>query len=275
MSDARITLSELGSHPPYYQDTKPQLVEVSGRASRGCLLLSVAVRTDIDTGVIFSRDDVVPIFQSVPAGADPMAPEYDGAWTASFAFDPQDMSYLVVRCGASLFVEAKSLTVGVDGDVEQLLELRCKGVPAGGYPGQSGPGTGPDDGWPWPSPPSIMCRIWRSAYGAALTSTFGLIAAAATWPTTPWFTALGADAVLTAAALALWQLWCRPPRCEVWGVVCWAAKNAAIFALGIAIVAMSARGLIAVALLGGIAAMAIARLDEYRCPVPSAGPWPY
>lgn len=280
MTAVRVALLELSSRAPFYQGSTPQLVDVSGTASRGCARLRVTV-SGSPGSVLLSRDDVLPTFQSVPTGADASAPEHDGRWTATLSFDPEDSRLTMIRCGSSLLVEAQCISTGFDGFASDVLSVRCKGIPECGCPEPSSSGSRGDPTsrvdatWPWPSPPSIMCRIWRAAYGTALSAAFVAFATAACWPSGGFFGLAAVAIAVASAAHLFWRIWCAPSACEVWGVVCWSAKNSAMFAFALAAFAWSATGLVAVAAIGAIAGLSIAKLDYYRCPVPAAGAWPY
>jgi hypothetical protein len=274
MSAARIALSELGSQPPYLNGMQPQILWVSGRVSRNCARLAVTVRFAPNALPLF-RGEVAPVFPALAAGADTNAPEHDAGWTASFGFDPLAPPFNALHCGVSLYVEAQPAVAGVDGAATATLRLSCKGAPAtGGGTGTGGqPGGG--DWWPWPLPPSIMCRRLRELYGAALVAALLAVAAAACWPSVNTWAWAAAAIGAAAVALGAWRWWCVPTGCEIWGVVCWAAKNSTLAVLGLALATMSGLGLLVVALCGAIAGIAVGRLHQHRCHVPPAGPWPF
>jgi hypothetical protein len=279
--ECRIRVRQLASAPPYYQWVAPQFIEVLGHTSRDCTHVSVVVYLG-EGGIELFRDDAVGVvLRNLPAGADPDDPNYDGTWTVRFTFDPEQPPYGSIRCGSPLFVEARCVSSGGACDASGTLRVWCKGAGASGQPGDSGGGAADDeggeddDGWRWPFPPSIMCGLWKRAYGTALFSALSLIAAMAIWPGTSTYVAAALGIGAAAGALAVWRLWCSPSACEMWGVACWAAKNAVILALPLSLATTSAQGLIAVVVLGGLAAASIAKLDDYRCNVPAAGPWPF
>lgn len=279
MTAARLSLAQLGSEPPYLNAVQPQILWVSGKVSRNCAKLRVRVGLAPNAAPLF-EGDFEPNFPTVAPGSDPNDPQNDVAWTASFPFDPTLPPFNIVYCGMSLHVEVHSAVPGVTGAADDTLSLSCKGAPpqpgGGSTPGTPQGGNG-GSGWNWPfdSPPSIMCRYFRGAYGIALTAAFFMIAWAACYPTPDNFLYAWAAIGGAGSALVVWRGWCAPTPCEKWGVVCWAAKNGVIAAIALALIAMSAGGLIAAALFGAVAAWAIAKLDQYRCPIPGLGPWPY
>lgn len=257
--DCRITAELSGINPDV--NAVVERIQAHGRASRECSRVRVTIRPSPTAPALASAEVDVAFLD--PVSPDPADPSNDGTWAVEFP-----LSGLPIVCGLRLWVEAECVLGGTC-STSGMREIACKSIPGSGG-GQPGDGDGGGStGWPWPFPPIVMCPLFGRSFAALLVAGLTMFVVGVAFANQVM---AGGGIALIAVAFgtyALWNAFCVPIECYVYGVILWALKRAVIAGAVASIMMMSVPGVLATMGLGALAGSLTAFLRRRRCSLPA------